>query len=72
MSAEPLAVEQLPEWFREHERRLAKAEEDLHFLRNLWALHNYGVRLPYAADRDPRVGLRAVPKPRRSRPGGHL
>jgi len=63
--SDPLTVEQMPDWFKEHDARLAKVEAELTFLKNLWVLSAYGVRLPRNATRDPRVL-------KRPRQGGHL
>lgn len=73
--SEPLTVEQMPDWFKEHDVRLTQVEADvaelpevkaeLTFLRNLLMLRPYGVKLPRNAPRDPRVL-------KRPRQGGHL
>jgi hypothetical protein len=63
--SEPLTVEQIPEWFKDHNDRLTQVEAELTFLKNLWVLSAYGVKLPRHATRDPRV----LPRPRQ---GGHL
>jgi hypothetical protein len=63
--SEPLTVEQMPEWFKDHNDRLVQVEAELTFLKNLWVLAAYGVTLPRNAPRDPRV----LKRPRQR---GHL
>lgn len=69
MSTDPVTVDELPSWFAEHEQRLAQVESELQFLKNLWVLSGFAVRLPRAAVRDSRVLPRLSKRPRQ---GGHL
>jgi hypothetical protein len=69
MSADPITVDELPAWFVEHEQRLSAVEAELQFLKNLWVLSSFAVRLPRTAVRDPRVIRRPRKRPRQ---GGHL